>query len=656
MAVRAGGIVAVLGVDAAPFVRELERGARQAQAFSTRVTGDLKKMQPAISAAAGGFRKMTSPVLAATRALTGMAGPLGLVGGVGAGSFALAAKSAVDFADNLAKTADRLNVSTSALQEYQFAADRTGVAQDTLTDALSRLQKRAGQFATTGAGPAANALERLGLDADVAARRLGDTGALFDAAVRGLEAVESQAERSALAAELFGDTAGPRMLNLLDQGVDGIDRLREEARRLGVVLEEDALRQAEATSDALGELATVLDRNVKAALLSSAPLIEELADAMTDAIPAALGFADAVGEALGLWEQTSAERLAEINAELDQLRNPTGLGAVLAQFEVGLADRIDQLEIQKGAIEELLAYSYEPPAAVSPPASDQPDSGAIGAYSQTILEAQRQAEENARALQARAQAERQRAERRAVEEAAREARRHAREQARARERQLDDELRAREKAEEDHLRRVLEINRSANRESYELARDRTREEERAWRDVATTIEGAVAPSMRNLFRDIADGSANARDFVVDLVGSLAEAVLYKTVIDPLAGAIGDSIGRAFEFAGGGVMTAGGPLPLRRYERGGIAHSPQLALFGEGRRPEAYVPLPDGRRIPVRLDTEPGGSAGSIEQHFHLQGAVGVQALVAQLRREMGPAAVAAVTHAMSMGQMRAAES
>lgn len=52
------------------------------------------------------------------------------------------------------------------------------------------------------------------------------------------------------------------------------------------------------------------------------------------------------------------------------------------------------------------------------------------------------------------------------------------------------------------------------------------------------------------------------------------------------------------FADGGVMTSNGPLPLKKYADGGIANSPQLALFGEGSSPEAFVPLPDGRSIPV----------------------------------------------------------
>ena len=55
------------------------------------------------------------------------------------------------------------------------------------------------------------------------------------------------------------------------------------------------------------------------------------------------------------------------------------------------------------------------------------------------------------------------------------------------------------------------------------------------------------------------------------------------------------------------MSSFGSLPLRKYSNGGIANTPQLALFGEGRMNEAYVPLPDGRSIPVTL--QGGGDMG-----------------------------------------------
>ena len=60
------------------------------------------------------------------------------------------------------------------------------------------------------------------------------------------------------------------------------------------------------------------------------------------------------------------------------------------------------------------------------------------------------------------------------------------------------------------------------------------------------------------------------------------------------------------FAKGGIMSKYGPLQLNTYAGGGIADSPQLAVFGEGSKNEAYVPLPDNRSIPVTL-TGGGGS-------------------------------------------------
>ena len=51
----------------------------------------------------------------------------------------------------------------------------------------------------------------------------------------------------------------------------------------------------------------------------------------------------------------------------------------------------------------------------------------------------------------------------------------------------------------------------------------------------------------------------------------------------------------FFFAKGGVM------PIHKYATGGVARTPQLAVFGEGRGAEAFVPLPDGARIPVKMD-------------------------------------------------------
>jgi len=74
---------------------------------------------------------------------------------------------------------------------------------------------------------------------------------------------------------------------------------------------------------------------------------------------------------------------------------------------------------------------------------------------------------------------------------------------------------------------------------------------------------------------------------------------------------GAAFGGGSLFAKGGIMTAMGPMPLKKYARGGVATGPQMALYGEGSQNEAYVPLPDGKRIPVAMQGSSGGSTSVV---------------------------------------------
>lgn len=69
-----------------------------------------------------------------------------------------------------------------------------------------------------------------------------------------------------------------------------------------------------------------------------------------------------------------------------------------------------------------------------------------------------------------------------------------------------------------------------------------------------------------------------------------------------------------EFANGGIMTKYGQLALKEYANGGVANRPQVAIYGEGKKPEAYVPLPDGRTIPV---TMAGGGGGGVNMPVNI---------------------------------------
>jgi lambda family phage tail tape measure protein len=101
------------------------------------------------------------------------------------------------------------------------------------------------------------------------------------------------------------------------------------------------------------------------------------------------------------------------------------------------------------------------------------------------------------------------------------------------------------------------------------------------------------------------GKLDFRALANSIISDLIRIQIQKAITLPMAKALGSIFG----FANGGVMTAAGPLPLRAYAGGGVANSAQLAVFGEGSMPEAFVPLPDGRSIPVTMKASNGSGSG-----------------------------------------------
>ena len=123
--------------------------------------------------------------------------------------------------------------------------------------------------------------------------------------------------------------------------------------------------------------------------------------------------------------------------------------------------------------------------------------------------------------------------------------------------------------------------------------------------VRTTTQGLVSQAaayVANLLGLTAQTSATGSQAAATFVQTLAmENLTFWTnqAAAAMATAATSSTASSF-FANGGIMSSSGSLPLNFYENGGIANSPQVAIFGEGRMNEAYVPLPDGRSIPVTL--------------------------------------------------------
>lgn len=151
----------------------------------------------------------------------------------------------------------------------------------------------------------------------------------------------------------------------------------------------------------------------------------------------------------------------------------------------------------------------------------------------------------------------------------------------------------------------------AQRNSFgEGAKQALRDYAEAASDSASLMKNVMSKTFQGIEDGMVDfittGKASFADLARTIERELVRIVVKQAVLKPLLGGIGSLFG--FGFADGGVMTGRGPVSLQKYASGGIANSPQLAMFGEGSRPEAYVPLPDGRSIPVTMDGGTGSTS------------------------------------------------
>jgi hypothetical protein len=89
------------------------------------------------------------------------------------------------------------------------------------------------------------------------------------------------AEKSALAQELFG-RSGARMISFLNSGSQGLDEMRQEAERLGVVIDGDLAKNAEIFNDNLTKMKLALNGMVTTVANSVLPVLVELTNRIND--------------------------------------------------------------------------------------------------------------------------------------------------------------------------------------------------------------------------------------------------------------------------------------------------------------------------------------------------------------------------------------
>ena len=181
-------------------------------------------------------------------AVAGMAALGAAVAGATGSMFALA-NAAAGPLDEIAKLAGRTGESVEAIQEWGFAAEQGGASAAAMNSAIETMRRRLAQ-AARGAGAAKTALDDYGISAtDAEGNVRKATDVMAELADRFQDMDEGQ--RLDIARALGIDM---KMVSVLAQGNDEIERLRKVARDAGLVFTREDTESAEAYNDAMNLL------------------------------------------------------------------------------------------------------------------------------------------------------------------------------------------------------------------------------------------------------------------------------------------------------------------------------------------------------------------------------------------------------------------
>jgi NTP pyrophosphatase (non-canonical NTP hydrolase) len=240
--VRQGGVFVEIGAEAGKFFATLANVNKQ--------IGQAGKAMAMMGA------KLTAVGTAITAPLAGAAAAFAAVG------------------DSIQKVAARTGLSAEAISGLAFAAEQSGADMATLEKGIRTMQRTLAD-AAAGGGAAAEAFRRLGMDVGTLASQSPEQQ--FMAMATALAAIENPGERAAAAMRIFG-RAGAGLLPMLAGGAAGIDELRAEAARLGLVMDQDTADSAAALTDAMNAMTKAVRAivvNVGGAL---APIFTKLAN------------------------------------------------------------------------------------------------------------------------------------------------------------------------------------------------------------------------------------------------------------------------------------------------------------------------------------------------------------------------------------------
>lgn len=218
------------------------------------------------------FAAIKSSVGSLNKSLIGVGAAI--TGALGVGALGSMAKSAMDTGDKIHKLTLRLGASAEALSQYRHVANMSGVSFETLTMGWQRMTRRIAESAA-GTGMARKSFQELGVDVAALAKMKPEQQ--FEVLADAIAKVEDPADRVRLAMKIFG-SEGVSLLQTMEGGAAGLQKMREEADALGMTMSQDMVNSIAATNDSISKVNVQVTSLVEAIVGDLAPVIMDVTE------------------------------------------------------------------------------------------------------------------------------------------------------------------------------------------------------------------------------------------------------------------------------------------------------------------------------------------------------------------------------------------
>lgn len=203
--------------------------------------------------------------------------------------------------DNIDKMSQKIGMSRKSYQEWDYIMSQNGSSVDSLKMGYKTLANQM-EMVTKGNKDSISYFKKLGVSIKDSAGNLKSQDEVFNDTIRALQNIQNPTERAIIGQKLLGKSF-LEMKPLLNQSADSVDKLRQKANDLGLVMSDEAIDGAVQLTDTMDTLQRTFGAIGITLGTQFIPIVQNLADELIGnlpqikaaLIPAFSAFADAIG-------------------------------------------------------------------------------------------------------------------------------------------------------------------------------------------------------------------------------------------------------------------------------------------------------------------------------------------------------------------------